>query len=539
MRHETSIFLVGLGLGFAILVTLLQTSPGYMDSEYYYANAIQLVEGKGLFEPFLWNYLDKPAGIPHPAFTYWMPLPSFFAALGMLVTGKFTYFSARISMILVSAILPVLVFQLSRKINPNQKLEWISGVLAVFSGYYAIYITKTDSFTILMILACAFYLIAFSEKMFTSTGRNRIVGYLILGILTGLMHLARADGLLWLAACPGILFWRMLGEHKQNESKNRARIILNYVVYGLLILAGYVLVTFWWYGRNLNTWSSLLPPGGSLTLWLTNYNQTFAYPSSILTADSWLASGWRAILTVRLDAVMQNLKTLLGVQLQVFMFPFMIAAFWKLRKMPVVIFCICMWLSIFLLMSFVFPFAGSRGGYLHSSAAVQPILWALFPTGLGSFLQWGARVRKWNPIQSTRFFTIGLIALSAVMTGFLLLRNLSGDITNDVHTHGNSRYTEIGSELSMINIGRDEIILVNNPPGFYLATGRNAIVIPDGGISTLIQVARKYHASIVVLEPDHPDGLNALYNSPEMFSSVQLLQTYKDVYIIHIPGVSK
>jgi hypothetical protein len=44
----------------------LQPVPGYMDAEYYYAGAIRLHEGYGFTQPFLWNYLDEPAGLPHP-----------------------------------------------------------------------------------------------------------------------------------------------------------------------------------------------------------------------------------------------------------------------------------------------------------------------------------------------------------------------------------------------------------------------------------------------------------------------------------------
>ena len=46
-----------------------------MDAEYYYAGGIRLAEGDGFTENFLWNYLDNPVGLPHPAFTYWMPFP--------------------------------------------------------------------------------------------------------------------------------------------------------------------------------------------------------------------------------------------------------------------------------------------------------------------------------------------------------------------------------------------------------------------------------------------------------------------------------
>ena len=48
------------GLAMAIGIASLQSLPGYLDSDYYFAGGLQLVEGKGFTEPYLWNYLDDP-----------------------------------------------------------------------------------------------------------------------------------------------------------------------------------------------------------------------------------------------------------------------------------------------------------------------------------------------------------------------------------------------------------------------------------------------------------------------------------------------
>jgi len=47
-----------------------QPSPGYMDADYYYAGGLQMVNGHGFFEPYLWYYLDDPARLPHPSQAY-------------------------------------------------------------------------------------------------------------------------------------------------------------------------------------------------------------------------------------------------------------------------------------------------------------------------------------------------------------------------------------------------------------------------------------------------------------------------------------
>ncbi len=64
-----------------IAFALPQQQPGYMDAYYYTVGAQQLAAGRGFTEPFIWNYLDDPSGLPRPSHQYWMPLPSILAAL--------------------------------------------------------------------------------------------------------------------------------------------------------------------------------------------------------------------------------------------------------------------------------------------------------------------------------------------------------------------------------------------------------------------------------------------------------------------------
>ena len=91
MNWRTYLFLFALGFAVAFGTASLQDLPGYLDSGYYFVGGLQLVEGKGFTEPFLWNYLDDPAGLPHPSHTYWYPLSSILAAIGMYLTGQHTY----------------------------------------------------------------------------------------------------------------------------------------------------------------------------------------------------------------------------------------------------------------------------------------------------------------------------------------------------------------------------------------------------------------------------------------------------------------
>src|ERR1044071_5600910 len=69
-RHYAILF--GIGLIVPFTVSRFQSLPGYMDADYYFSGGVQLAEGHGFTEPYLWNYLDDPVSLPHPSHTYWM-----------------------------------------------------------------------------------------------------------------------------------------------------------------------------------------------------------------------------------------------------------------------------------------------------------------------------------------------------------------------------------------------------------------------------------------------------------------------------------
>ncbi len=93
-RIRDLLILYGLALLVNGLVAVLVDSPGYVDAYYYFNGGRLLVEGYGLNEPYLWNYVYAPASLPAPAFTYWQPLPSLLAALGIALFGQVDAFGA-------------------------------------------------------------------------------------------------------------------------------------------------------------------------------------------------------------------------------------------------------------------------------------------------------------------------------------------------------------------------------------------------------------------------------------------------------------
>ena len=96
-------------------------------------------------------------------------------------------------------------------------------------------------------------------------------------------------------------------------------------------------------------------------------------------------------------------------------------------------------------------------------------------------------------------------------------------------------YGEVGAALLSLDSSPD-LVAVNNPPGFYLATDIQAVVIPDGTLETLEQVVSRYQVSWVVLDVNRPAGLSALYArqiTPEWMDLAAVLEA-EDGSVIEI-----
>ncbi len=190
MNWRLYLLLALLGLVSLTIVSAFQPSPGYMDADYYYAGGLQLVTGHGFTEPYLWNYLDDPAGLPHPSHAYWMPLASLLAALGAGIFRSASWLAARTGFLLVAAVIPPITSYIAWSISSRRDLALTAGLLAVFPAFYLPFLPVTDTFGIYMVLGGAFIMVLIRKPSQLNP--------LMLGLLAGLMHLSRADGLLWL-----------------------------------------------------------------------------------------------------------------------------------------------------------------------------------------------------------------------------------------------------------------------------------------------------------------------------------------------------
>ena len=513
MPYKDNLIIFFLALALSVGIASSQTTSGYMDADYYYATGIQLAEGRGFTEPFLWNYLDDPTGLPHPSHAYWMPLASILSALGMSLARNIDFASAQGAFILLAALIPPITASLAYFLTSRRDLALTSALFALFSGYYAPPLTTTDTFSIYILLGGLFFLTLKIRRIWLKS--------IVLGIIAALMYLARADGAIW-------LIFAVLALIMQYYALRKA--LLSSLVFFFL---SYFFFIVPWLLRNYLTFGSPFALGGGQMLWLTDYNQIFAYPAGNLSMDTWLASGWYEVIKVRLWAFKLNFGTVLGVQGGIFLLPFIILGAWKLRKNLVVRIGVFAWIVTFFVMTIIFPFAGARGGFLHSGSALQPLWWALAPIGLTRVIAWLVKRYKWKP-ESLKAISVILVAISLLMTGAIMwMRVLSPMARTRAQNKGVPLYISIEeSLLAQKNPTKSAAVITANPPGYYLASHRYAIALPDGDIEGIFALAERYNAEFLILEEGAvTEGLMPIFDAPTEWGNLALLAEIKGAKI--------
>ena len=490
-----------LALIVALVIVRLEPVPGYMDADYYYAGGKQLASGHGFSDPFLWNYLDHPQGLPHPSNSYWNPLAAIIAAGGMALTGRLDFLSARIGFVLMAVLAPMVTAALAYRITRRRSLALSAGLLAIFSGYYLPFIVTTDNYSLYLLMGASYFLIL--DKL-------TLPKAILLGMLAGFFNLARGDGLLWL---PLTLFAVMVLAYRQVPTESLKKRILHSVIYGFLALLGYLLVMGAWFVRNLVAFGTVMPPGSGYVLWMTSYNQLFSFTPEIYTFQSWLASGLLEALSVRASALWQNLGTAFFAQGMIFLFPLILVGGWKSRHVFRVQIAFLGWLCLLMAESLLFPFAGVRGGFFHAGTAFQPIWFVLAPIGLDGLLARMARKNR-TYISAGKLFPAILVVIMILFSSLLVKMRVIDSSWNE----GESLYLKTEQILMKQAARPDAIVMVRNPPAYFVMTGRQAIVVPYGDAQTLLAVARKYNAAYVILEQIGPNSpLHDLYEHPENY----------------------
>jgi hypothetical protein len=104
-----------------------------------------------------------------------------------------------------------------------------------------------------------------------------------------------------------------------------------------------------------------------------------------------------------------------------------------------------------------------------------------------------------------------LVLLAIFMTTYLVnFRVISGGWAKD-----DLIYPSVQKLLQEQGIDSGDVVIVRNPPGYFIASGEPAIALPFGDESTILAVAEKFGARYLVLEKGGTfESIQDLYDKP-------------------------
>jgi len=378
----------------------------YTDPSYYTLVARQLATGHGFTVPVIWSFLEVGNRIPDPAVLpvvsngHWMPLTSIVAAGFMALLGP-TWRAGQAPMVLLSAVLVPLTYQIGWELWQRRSVALLGGILAIFAGPLLIYYPTVDNFAVFG-LAGALALYAATHAVTAARPGPWLVAS---GALAGLATLARVDGLL-LAVAPAIA-WFVIRGWRSGRLWG----------WGALSALAFFAVMSPWLARNVGVYGSPFPSAGGHTLWITSYNEQFSIGHPV-DAAHYLAWGWGNIIGSKLSSwgdILGRTAVLLG---GLFFFTFL-PGLWIHRRLPEMLPFIGYWVVMFVVMGAVFTFHAPKGAFYHSAPAWLPFA---LPMGVASLGPVASVVGRLWPFlrrpQTHRFLavagTAGGIALSMI-----------------------------------------------------------------------------------------------------------------------------
>jgi 4-amino-4-deoxy-L-arabinose transferase-like glycosyltransferase len=453
----------------------------YTDPSYYTLVARQLATGHGFTVPVIWSFLEVGSRIPDPAVLpvasngHWMPLTSIVAAGFMAVLGP-TWRSGQIPMVLLSAVLVPLTYQIGWELWQRRSVALLGGILAIFAGPLLVYYPTVDNFAVFGALGALSIYTATRAVTAAAPGPWLAAS----GALAGLATLARIDGLT-LAVAPATAWLLIHGWRKGSLW-----------AWGMLSAVAFVAVMAPWLARNIAVFGTPLPSAGGHTLWITSYNEQFSIGHPV-DAAHYLAWGWGNIIGSKIGSWLDILGRTTVLMGGIFVLAF-VPGMWIQRRRPELLPFIAYWVVMFVVMGAVFTFHAPKGAFYHSAPAWLPFALPLAVASLGAVAT--SLGRFWPFLrrpQTHRFLavvgTVGAIALSLIGSAVIY----------DQWDQSHKLDQAAAAFLERQDATRD-VVMYADPPTLSLLSDNPGVAPPFDPYPVVKQVIAAYHVGWVVVQ---------------------------------------
>lgn len=474
---EAALFLLGLGVRGGAALRL--AGPQYLDAEYYFMLAQNLVQGKGWMLNAIWQFLDGPRSLPHPAGGLWLPLPSLVQAVGLLFGQGYRY--AQIPQVVLCSLAVVLAFRFAYELTERRSDALLAALLMLFGGG-TVMVRQVD------VDCYATYVATAGAALYAMYRGQRSAPWLcVSGLFMGLASLTRNDGLLLV-----VLFLVYLAWLSWQGLPYSRRAALGALVLFLIVMAP-------WWVRNWVVFGRPNPVPVLYPALLRQYVEFFAY-NPRFTWEHFVSWGWQWQLQARLQAAWHNLAQAAWV-FQCWQLPFVVLGAWTMRRRHTLFPIVGYPVASFLVLSLVYPFPSTHGTWLHSLSAFVPFGAAF--AALGLRVAWKPLVERTRALRpSTSYAAMACIAVFVALVWGMALAQ--AEIASNQRWNAGR---EAIARWIRENTPAHSVVMSNDPLGVTLSSGRGGVTIPDGGLDDALQVMDDFHADYLILWKRRPQGI--------------------------------
>ncbi len=537
------IALIGLLLQSMWLLILEQ--PSYMDAYYYAVNGERLATGHGFSEMIIWQYLDNPSGLPTPSHTYWMPLPSILAAIGFMIRDDFL--GQQLVFWLLGGLLPLLAFEISLQLSGQRWQAWVAALFTATGSFYGAFFSQPSTFApfawagglcllMLGLIGASRVDNGATSGLVKLAQKKQWMFWILAGVFAGFGHLTRADGVLLLLVAGAVWLVELLVRRRSSSGseehpKPSAVLYKEFAQYFIFLIGGYLLVMGAWFIRNVTVFNRPLSTVGTQSMFLRTYDDLFAYGRTLDLA-TYLEWGFGNILLSKLESLWVAIQTLVAVPGIILLVPFIIVTLIKFYPRPEkrALLRPVVWyvIALILTMSIIFTFPGMRGAVFHSSSAIWPWSTAVAAAGIGFAVDWTAsRLPHWQPEKAKKRFSILFIALALILGVYVSLSRVESD-----------QEPELLQQIADI-LPANAIVMAGNAPAVHYHTGLPALSVPNETPDVVIQAAKRYGVTHLMLDEDAPMPLRKLYEGETQDPRFELLRSFEDIKVYQIVGRSE
>jgi hypothetical protein len=480
--------------------------PGTEPSAYYADVAGSLVSGQGLVSHAVWSYATGPLTVPKPAFELWLPMSSLVSALSMTFLGT-TWWAVQVGGALLGALVAPLTWAVARGAARGAGLDArrtgavaiTSGVLAAILGPLVLASAVPDSylpylvFSLMAVLLIPRWLGILDGAPASPAGAPTRITGIGLGVLMGLAYLSRQEAI-WLGIT--VLLMLALGLRSRppgTRLREAIRRLGPVVVGGLLVVVP-------WLARNTLEFGSPFPGQAVENMVLVRNEDIFAFadrPNVDRYLDQGLATvlwnpvsaawaGFRdALLLPAFPVGIVGLAALLGMHRSS-----------ALRRPTALMALLASGVLTFVSTALLFPVATRWGTFLHASGPLLVALLVMAVLGSDALLARVSRMRAWR--QSN--VVIGPITLIVVAT---VLGSLQLSLVADQSRERQARYAALAGAIGSVAEHEGQSVpatlITDHPMWIADALDRNAIVLPDEDLASIMELSRRFEAPWIVV----------------------------------------